>query len=183
MAILQLLEATTPKDLRPMKLVHSKANPIWHFRHQTRGPRRIVHVPQQFASQEWTGTESVVLELAKQQFATGMVPVIISSLVLSDIRHETIDGIRVQRHSHSYPFFGSGNGGTGTQHEPGDHLLAIPIFQSLMQEPEVRLFHAHTLGRMGSEVRNAARMRGRPFVVSVHDRLFSEGPREMVPAS
>jgi glycosyltransferase involved in cell wall biosynthesis len=47
-------------------------------------------------------------------------------------------------------------------------LLTIPVFQSLMQEPEVRLFHTHTLGRLGGEVLQAARMRFRPFVATVH---------------
>ena len=125
-----------------MKLVTSKANPIWHFRHQMRGPRRIVHVPQQFASRDWTGSQAVVLELARHQAGSGMDPVIISTLALSEIRHEIIDSIRVHRHPHSYLFFGSGDGGIRAQHDTGDNLLSIPVFQSLMQEPEVRLFHA-----------------------------------------
>src|SRR5207237_1180082 len=135
--------------------------PIWHFHRNTPGPRRIVHVPQRFASAGWAGTDAIVLELARQQLSAGMEPIIISTLALSEVRHEIVDGIRVHRHPHSYLFFGSGEGGIRAHDEKADHLLSMPIFQSLMQEPEVRLFHAHTLGRLGGEVRNAARMRGR----------------------
>jgi glycosyltransferase involved in cell wall biosynthesis len=152
-----------------MILVTSKANPIWHFRRGTGGPRRVVHVPPRFASSEWSGTEAVVLELAKQQLGSGMDPVIISTLALSEIRHEVIDGVRVQRHPHSYFVFGAGKNGAKPQGDKSGNLLSIPVFQSLMQEPDVRLFHTHTLGRLGGEVLHASRMRFRPFVATVHE--------------
>jgi glycosyltransferase involved in cell wall biosynthesis len=157
-----------------MTLVTSKANPIWHFRRNTSGPRRIVHVPPRFASANWSGADADVLALAQQQLSAGMEPVIISTMMLSDIRHEIVSGIRVQRHPNSYYFFGSGETQMAVpateplEDRTDSHLLSIPVFQSLMQEPEVRLFHTHALGRLGSEVRNAARMRFRPFVATVH---------------
>lgn len=156
-----------------MNLVTSTANPIWHFRSRsTPGPRRIVHVPRRFVAEEWGGTETVVLELAKQQQKAGMEPVIITSMALATNRHEIISGIRVHRHSHCYPFFGLSAGDKQALDKKGGNLLSIPIFQSLMQEPEVRIFHAHTLKRLGGEVRTAARMRGRPFVATVHGGVF-----------
>jgi len=42
---------------------------------------------------------------------------------------------------------------------------------------DVRLFHAHALKRLGGEVRTAARLRKRPFVVSLHGGVF-DVPRE-----
>ena len=152
-----------------MNLVTSKANPIWHFNRGTGRPRRIVHVPPRFASSEWSGSEAVVLELAKQQLGSGMDPIIISTLARSEIRHEVIDGIRVHRHPHSYFVFGAGGSGTQSHSAKSGNLLSIPVFQSLMQEPDVRLFHTHTLGRLGGEVLHASRMRFRPFVATVHE--------------
>jgi len=152
-----------------MNLVTSQANPIWNFRRANGGPRRIVHVPPRLSSQHRTGAEADVLELAKHQLDSGMEPIIITTLAMSDIRHEVVSGIRVHRHTHSYFLFGSGEISRPAQPEKEEGLLSIPIFQSLMQEPEVRLYHSHTLGRLGSEVLQAARMRYRPYVVTVHD--------------
>jgi glycosyltransferase involved in cell wall biosynthesis len=151
-----------------MNLVTSQANPIWNFRRNTGGPRRIVHVPPRFASAEWTGAEASLLELAKQQLGAGMEPIVITTLALSEIRHEVVDGVRVDRHPHSYFLFGEASLGATGQSAKDPNLLAIPVFQSLMQEPDVRLFHTHTLGRLGGEVLQAARMRFRPFVATVH---------------
>ena len=104
-----------------------------------------------------------------------MEPVIISTLALSETRHEIVNGIRVHRHPHAYLFFGTGDEAVESGEVNTDKLLSVPVFQSLMQEPEVRLFHAHTLGRLGGEVRNAARMRARPFVATVHDDVTIGG--------
>jgi glycosyltransferase involved in cell wall biosynthesis len=151
-----------------MNLVTSKANPIWHFRRDTAGPRRIVHVPRRFASSHWTGSEATILELAQHQLTSGLDPVVITTLALSEVRHEIVKGIRVHRHPHSYPFLEAGGAPVPTRAAIEANFLAIPVFQSLLQELDVRLFHTHTLGRLGAEVRNAARMRARPFVASVH---------------
>jgi hypothetical protein len=40
------------------------------------------------------------------------------------------------------------------------------------REPDVRLFHAHALKRLGGEVRTAARLRRKPLVVSLHGGVF-----------
>src|SRR5688572_16342957 len=137
-----------------MILVTSKANPVWHFRRNTVGPRRIVHVPRRFASRDRSGAESAVLEFAKQQLSAGMEPVIISTLALSELRHEVVSGIRVHRHPYASLFFGAGDGAPEATEHKAENPLSTPVFQSLMQEPEVRLFHTHTLGRLGGEVRS-----------------------------
>ena len=54
----------------------------------------------------------------------------------------------------------------------GGNLLSFSLFKSLLLEPDVRLFHAHALKRLGGEVRTAARLRKKPFVVSLHGGVF-----------
>ena len=136
------------------------------------GARRIVHVPRRFVAEEWGGTETVVLELAKQQQRLGFDPLIITSMALSGIPHEIISGVPVERHRHCYPFFGLSSAERHALDKKGGNLLSLPLFKSLMMERDVRLFHAHTLKRLGGEVRTAARLRNRPFVVTVHGGVF-----------
>lgn len=134
--------------------------------------RRIVHVPRRFVAEEWGGTETVVLELAKQQQALGYDPVIVTSMALAEVRHEIIGGVPVERHSHCYPFFGLSTEDKHALDKKGGNLLSLPLFQSLISERDVRLYHAHTLKRLGGEVRTAARLRHRPFVATVHGGVF-----------
>ena len=134
--------------------------------------RRVVHVPRRFVAEEWGGTETVVLELAKQQQRIGLDPVIVTSMALSEVQREIIGGVSVERHRHCYPFFGLSAEEKYALDKKGGNLLSLPLFQSLMRERDVRLYHAHTLKRLGGEVRTAARLRHRPFVATVHGGVF-----------
>ena len=50
------------------------------------GSGRIVHVPRRFAQDVWGGTESVILNLCRQQSAAGFSPEIHTSRALSDTK-------------------------------------------------------------------------------------------------
>ncbi len=135
-------------------------------------PRRIVHVPRRFVSHEWGGTETVVLELAKQQQAAGYDPVILTSMALANTPCDTIGGISVQRHRHSYPFFGLSAGDVQALDKKGGNILSMRLFAALLGQRDVRLFHAHSLKRLGGMVRSAARIRLKPYVVTLHGGVF-----------
>jgi glycosyltransferase involved in cell wall biosynthesis len=53
------------------------------------------------------------------------------------------------------------------------------LFGALLREPDVRLFHAHALKRLGGEVRTAARWRKKPFIVSLHGGVFDVPAAEL----
>lgn len=156
-----------------MNLTTSTANPLWHFRRST-GSRRILHVPQSLGSGPQQGAAGTVVELVKQQLKSGMEPIIITSLAPSEPRHEIIAGVRVHRHPDGFLCFSPEAGEEQTAEKPDTNPLSIPIIQSLMQEPEVRVFHAHTVDKLGGEVLNAARVRCLPFVATVHGSFFNE---------
>lgn len=160
-----------------MNLVTSTANPIWHFRRPA-GSRRILHVPQALGADPQDEAEKTVLELVKHQLRSGMEPIIITSLTQSEARHEIVHGVRVHRHPESFLCFNTEGADAETEGPAAavEHSISIPIIQSLMQEPDVRVFHAHTVDRLGGEVLNAARVRHLPFVASVHGRFFSGPP-------
>ena len=132
----------------------------------------IIHVPRRFVAHEWGGTETVITEIAKQQRTAGFTPRIVTSLALSTERREVIDGIEVERHRYCYPFLGLSEGNKAALDKKGGNLLSLPLFKSLLQTRDVRLFHAHALKRLGGHVATAARLRRKPFVVSLHGGVF-----------
>lgn len=134
--------------------------------------RRIVHVPRRFVAEEWGGTETVVLEIAKQQQCADLEPVIITSMALAKRHDEIISGVPVHRYGYCYPFLGLSREEKAAMDKKGGNLLSLPLLVAMLREPDVRLFHAHTLKRLGGTVRTAARLRGKPYVASVHGGVF-----------
>ena len=135
-------------------------------------PNRILHVPRRFVAEEWGGTETVILEISRQQQRAGARPEIMTSLALARAREETIGGVPVRRYPYSYPFFGLSAADRAAMDKKGGNLLSLSLFCALLTRSEVRLFHAHALKRLGGEVRTAARWRKKPFVVSLHGGVF-----------
>ncbi len=142
-------------------------------------PRRIIHVPRRFVADEWGGTETVVLEISRQQKAAGFDPRIITSMALSSERHSVIGGIPVDRFPHSYPFLGLSPADIAAMDKKGGNLLSLGLLRALMKEPGVRIFHAHALKRLGGMVRTAARRRKLPYVVSLHGGIFDVPAAEL----
>lgn len=135
-------------------------------------PDRVIHVPRRFVAHEWGGTETVVLEIARQQQRAGLRPGIYTSLALSTQRDELIGAIPVRRFPYTYPFLGLSAEDRAALDKKGGNLLSCSLFAALLTAPGVRLYHAHALKRLGGEVRTAARWRRKPFVVSLHGGVF-----------
>ena len=141
--------------------------------------KAIIHVPRRFVSHEWGGTETVITEISRQQQRAGFQPKIVTSMALADCRTEAVHGIPVQRHSYCYPFLGLSPDDKAALDKKGGNLLSLPLFAGLMKEPGVRLFHAHSLKRLGGSVATAARLRKKPFVVSLHGGVFDVPKSEL----
>lgn len=135
-------------------------------------PGRIIHVPRRFTESDWGGTETVLAELLSRQLQRGGRPEIHTSLALSHRRSETWRGIEVRRYPYCYPFFGLSADQRLRMDKKGGNLLSFRLFFGLCRRGEVRLFHAHALKRLGGEVLTAARLRGKPFVVTLHGGVF-----------
>ncbi len=139
----------------------------------------IVHVPRRFVAHEWGGTETVILEISRQQQLAGLHPLIITSMALASQREESISGIPVHRYPHSYPFFGLSPADRAAMDKKGGNLLSLSLLRALLRQPDVRLFHAHALKRLGGTVRTAARLRRKPYVVSLHGGIFDVPAAEL----
>lgn len=141
--------------------------------------RTIIHVPRRFVANEWGGTETVVLEISKQQRAAGFNPVIITSMALAERNHDEIAGIPVDRYPHLYPFCGLSAADRAAMDKKGGNLLSLSLLRALIRQPDVRLYHAHALKRLGGSVRTAARWRKKPYVVSLHGGIFDVPAAEL----
>ena len=145
----------------------------------TSRPSTVVHVPRRFVAEEWGGTETVILEISRQQQRAGLKPVIMTSMALARQSEETIGGVPVKRYPYCYPFFGLSAEDEAALDKKGGNLLSLSLFRALWSEPDVRLFHAHALKRLGGEVRTAAWLRKKPFVVSLHGGVFDVPTAEL----
>jgi glycosyltransferase involved in cell wall biosynthesis len=142
-------------------------------------PTRIIHVPRRFTVDEWGGTETVIARLLEQQLRQGLAPEIHTSLALSRVRREIWQGIPIRRYGYTYPFLGLSAAQRHQMDKKGGNLLSFSLFGALCQRPRVRLYHAHTLKRLGGEVLTAARLRRRPFVVTLHGGVFDVPAEEL----
>lgn len=140
---------------------------------------RIIHVPRRFVAEEWGGTETVILEISRQQQRAGWHPEIITSMALARQRDEMIGGVPVRRFPYTYPFFGLSVADRAAMDKKGGNLLSLSLFTNLLTAKDVRLFHAHALKRLGGEVRTAARLRKKPLVVSLHGGVFDVPAAEL----
>ena len=134
--------------------------------------QRIIHVPRRYVREEWGGTESVVWGLCQEQLRAGWRPEVVTSLALSRCREERMGGVPVKRFGYGYPYFGLSPAQKAALDKKGGNLVSFPLFRHLLTVPEVRLFHAHALKRLGGEVMTAARWRRKPCVVSIHGGFF-----------
>jgi len=140
---------------------------------------RIIHVPRRFVADEWGGTETVILEISRQQQRAGWRPEIHTSMALAAQRRNVIGGVPVRRYPYCYPFFGLTAADRVSMDKKGGNLLSLSLFTSLLHTPDVRLFHAHALKRLGGEVRTVARLRRKPLVVSLHGGVFDVPAAEL----
>ncbi len=135
-------------------------------------PNRIIHVPRRFAQDEWGGTESVVLNLCRHQLQAGWQPEIHTSRALCNRSRETWKSIPIRRYRYSYPFLGLKPPDQLALDKKGGNLLSLDLFWNLLQLQGVRVFHAHVIKRMGGAVMTAARLRKKPFLVTLHGNVF-----------
>ncbi len=141
--------------------------------------KKIIHVPRRFVAEEWGGTETVILEISRQQQRAGWQPEIFTSMALAKQREETIGGVPVKRFPYCYPFFGLSATDKAALDKKGGNLLSLSLFNALCRAGSVRLFHAHALKRLGGEVRTVARWLKKPFVVSLHGGVFDVPTAEL----
>jgi len=133
---------------------------------------RSIQVPRRFVADEWGGTETSILQSSRALTAAGHPTRIFTSLALSGSRQEVMQDVEVQRFAYSYPFFGLSRSDRREMDKKGGNLVSLSLLWALLREPGVDLLHAHTGKRLGGIVRTAARLRGIPYVITLHGGYF-----------
>jgi glycosyltransferase involved in cell wall biosynthesis len=131
-----------------------------------------IQVPRRFVADEWGGTETTILQSSRALNAAGHPTRIFTSLALSGRRRERLQDVEVRRHAYCYPFLGLRAADRREMDKKGGNLLSLSLLWSLLREPQVDLLHAHTGKRLGGIVRTAARLRGIPYVITLHGGYF-----------
>jgi glycosyltransferase involved in cell wall biosynthesis len=133
---------------------------------------KIIHVPRRFAQDKWGGTESVIVNLCRQQQLRGYAPEIHTSKALNPTPHEMWQTLPVQRYGYVYPYFPLRQKDRETYDLKGGNLFSYSLYRALVKAKNVRIYHTHCLKRLGGEVLTAARKRGKPCVVTIHGNYF-----------
>jgi len=141
--------------------------------------RTIIHVPRRYTQREWGGTETVISETSNALRRRGYKVEIMTSMALADVRSETIYSIPVQRFPYTYTRLGLDDTRRALLDKRGGDLYSWGLLRALLTYPEVDVFHAHTTNRVGAMVRLAARMRRRPYVVTIHGGVLDLPKREL----
>lgn len=117
---------------------------------------------------EWGGTETVIVEISKHQLQRGFRPEIYTSLALAETKAEEICGILTHRFGYTYTRLGLSGENKQRLDKRGGDLYSLSLFLRLLFCPRPTVFHIHTLGRIGAMTRLVSRMRGVPYIVSIH---------------
>jgi len=128
----------------------------------------VIHVPRRFASNEWGGTETTILETSRALIARGHASSIVTTTALCGRKHEKIQGVDVHRHEYVYPFIGLSSQDKRDMDKKGGNLLSLSLLRTLLAAKDVDILHAHSGKRLGGIVRTAARIRKLPYVISLH---------------
>lgn len=138
-----------------------------------------IQIPRRLVTSAWGGTETTVVETSRALADSGHATKIFTSLALSDRPEEKIGGIEVRRFPYVYPFFGLSDEERAEMDRKGGNLVSLALFRALLREPGVDLIHAHSGKRLGGIARTAARMRGIPYVVTLHGNVFDVPSSQM----
>lgn len=133
-----------------------------------RAGSKIAHVVRRFAPSDWGGVESSVCHLSQQLAAQQIASEVYSTDALSHAGKVHVQGVLVRRFPCLYPWVGLDEQTRHALALKGGNPLAPSLFYALLREPGLSLIHTHTQLRLGGMARTAARLRGIPYVVTLH---------------
>jgi glycosyltransferase involved in cell wall biosynthesis len=109
-----------------------------------------------------------VASAIKQLNAHGHQADVLTSMALADARNDTIDGVKIKRFRHFYPYFGLSSKAKMQLDCKAGNLFSFSLLKYLLSNAPPDVYHLHTGKRMGGIVRVAARRHNKPYVISLH---------------
>lgn len=129
---------------------------------------KVAHVMRRFVPQKWGGTESVVFNLAKEGIRCGIENPVFCTDMFARPGNELFLTVPVNRFPYIFPWLALSEEAKGKLRLKGGSPISFGLFRALWREKGVSLIHAHVQHRLGGIARTVARLRGIPYVVSIH---------------
>jgi glycosyltransferase involved in cell wall biosynthesis len=136
-------------------------------------PNKIVHVMRRFVPEAWGGTESVVFGLSRELNRRGIESPVYCTAMLAEPGTQTFEGVLVKRFGYLFPWFDLTPEAKARLRLKGGSPLSLPLFWGLLKEKDVAVIHTHVQHRLGGMARTAARLKGIPYIVSLHGGFFT----------
>lgn len=130
--------------------------------------KKVAHVMRRFTVDKWGGTESVVLNLSRQLIKTGIQSPIFCTDMFAKPGLEEIDSVPVRRFRYVFPWLGLNQEAKEKLKLKGGSPLSLCLFFRLLFEKDLSLIHTHVQHRLGGIARTVAKLRGIPYIVSIH---------------
>lgn len=140
---------------------------------------KIIHVPRRFVKSEWGGTETVIVETSKELKKAGFEVEIFTSTALNSQKEDNIFGIITRRFPYIYARLGLTRKNRELLDRRGGNVLSFAFLWALLREKNIKLVHLHTGGRLAAMVRLVAKLRGFPYVISIHGGLLEMPEKQM----
>ena len=126
-----------------------------------------------FVPEKWGGTESVVFNVSRELARQGIESPIFCTAMFSKSGIQTFLTVPVKRFCYLFPWFGLSQEAKEKLRLKGGSPLSLPLFFALLREKNLSIIHTHVQHRLGGMARTAARLKGIPFVVSIHGGHFT----------
>jgi glycosyltransferase involved in cell wall biosynthesis len=135
--------------------------------------KTVAHVLRRFTFDKWGGTETVVFNFARElQNAKINSPVYCTNM-FSRTGTEHADGVPIHRYRYCFPWLGLTREAKQRLRLKGGSPLALGLFFALLKNRNLSLIHTHVQHRLGGMARTVARLKGIPYVVSIHGGHFA----------
>jgi glycosyltransferase involved in cell wall biosynthesis len=142
-------------------------------------PTKVAHVMRRFVPEKWGGTESVVFSLSRELIRRGTDCTIYCTDMFSRAGADQLENISIKRFHYIFPWFGLSDEAQIQLKLKGGSPLSLPLFLGLLKEKNLSLIHAHVQHRLGGIARTVAKLKGIPYVVSIHGGHLTL-PREQI---
>ncbi len=128
---------------------------------------KIAHILRRFTFSEWGGTESVVLNIARQQKAQGLEPEILCTAALDRVGVEETNGIIIRRFPYFYPYFPMPQKDKLALDKKGGNPFAPELVKAL-ENGNYDIFHIHAGARLANCAIKLGRKLDTPCIMSLH---------------
>jgi glycosyltransferase involved in cell wall biosynthesis len=138
---------------------------------------KVIHILRRLVEEDWGGAEAVVYNYCTRLIGRGYDVPIYCTSALGSPGPAAVRGLAIERFKYFYPYLFLSAENKLRMDKKGGSPISMKMFSRLLREKGVDLVHLHSVGRLGAMVRTVCRLRGIPYVVSLHGGYF------MIPAA